>query len=90
MALRSDADVSVSKFPNLEERVHAAIEEHAKDLLETEIKRAVVEYERRLRELVGKVAISVSGTYSIATLGQELVIRVNLGRGESDAHNPKL
>lgn len=68
-----------AEAPDLAAKVKEAIESHAKELAEDEIKRAVADFERHLRELVGKVAIAVGSYYSIQRLGTDLVITVKLG-----------
>lgn len=58
--------------------IETAIKETVDAAREQLVKEAVAEFEKQVREIVGKTAINVSNMYSLQRHGNELVIHVKL------------
>lgn len=73
---------SVVKFESLinsqiEKAISSAVEEHKEELIAA----AVEEFEKRVRKVVGEVALHVSNHFSIQRMGKDIVITVKMEKG---------
>lgn len=68
----------VSTINQIELAVHKAIQEQVDKAKEEIIQTVMKDFEKKIRETVGKVAITLANYYSVQTLGNELIIRVQI------------
>lgn len=61
---------------NLKRIIIKAIDAETKNIIEEEAKNAAVKVEKRVRELIGRVAMQASSHYSIVDMKESLVITV--------------
>lgn len=64
---------------NIEDRIKAAIGEEIADVKEGFIQESLKAYEKKLREIVGKVAVNVANLYSVEQMGTILHVRIQTG-----------
>lgn len=62
------------------EALCTAVSQIIKDEAETFIKTAVAEYEAALRKKIAHIVLNVNDYYSVERMGQELIIRVMIGK----------
>ena len=60
----------------LRDTIRTAVEKHVNDVMQEEVDDAKRRIERRIRESVAHVALSVVSNYSVQSSGTEIVIRV--------------
>ena len=68
---------------SIEGSIRAAIRERIEEAKEEIIERAVCEFDKEVRKLVGAVAVNIANMYSIQSLANELVIRVRIEEPKS-------
>lgn len=73
MALEANPETSMSTA------IIAAVHSEAERLRETAIQVAVANYEKELREALGKTAMGIASYYDVEKVGQRLIITVRMG-----------
>jgi hypothetical protein len=64
---------------SMEDRILAAVAQEAADIKEECIQAAVKDFEKKVREVVGKVAINVADFYTVERMGTVLSVRIQTG-----------
>ena len=64
---------------SMEDRILAAVAQEAADIKEECIQAAVKDFEKKVREVVGKVAINVADFYSIERVGTAIHVKIDTG-----------
>ena len=64
---------------SMEDRIKAAVAQEIADLKEEFIQNAVKDYEKKVREVVGKVAINVADFYTVEKFGTVLHVKIETG-----------
>lgn len=62
----------------LEQAVQKEVKERVDKLREELVKKYTDEFERKVRELIGRVSLSLASHYSIEHVGGEVLIRVKI------------
>ena len=63
----------------MEDRIMAAIAQEIVDVKEEIIQENMKAFEKRIREIVGKVAINVADFYTVERMGTVLSVRIQTG-----------
>lgn len=70
--------VNPNPTDQLLQSIHDAIQKHIDSAKEQVIKDAVAEFEKSVRESVGKVSISLAEYFSIQRVGQDIIIHATI------------